>query len=324
VAVDTSGNVMAADATQVWKLASDGTPSSLVTGLTSPGAMAFASDGTLFIADTGANVIRELSTSATLTAIAGTGTAGFSGDGNPALAAQLNAPAGIAMGANGTILVADSGNNRIRSLTPSAVASDTATVALVNGASLATGAIAPGEIVTVFGAGFDPKNTQMLFDGAPATLFYTSATQMNALAPASLTANSTATLSIVVDGATVGGAAIPVVAAAPGIFTVAGSTGPAAANNQDGSLNSASNPAPRGSVVSLFATGAGPSAGAVTLTIAGYNAPLLYTGPAPGFPGLIQINAKIPGGFLPPGIQTVTLSVGSAVSQSGVTLAIGP
>ncbi len=118
------------------------------------------------IADTGANVIRQLSTSGVLTAIAGTGTAGFSGDGSPALAAQLNAPAGIAIGANGTILIADSGNNRIRSLTPSAVASETATVAVVNAASLAAGAIAPGEIITVFGAGFDPTNTQLLFDGA--------------------------------------------------------------------------------------------------------------------------------------------------------------
>ncbi len=324
VAVDASGNVVVADATQVWQVASDGTPSSLITGLTSPGAMAFAADSTLFIADTGANVIRQLSTSGVLTAIAGTGKAGFSGDGNPALAAQLNAPAGIAMGANGTILAADSLNNRIRSLTPSSAASDTATVAVVNGASLAAGAIAPGEIVTIFGAGFDPKNTQVLFDGAQATLFYTSATQINALAPASLTANSTTTVSIVVDGAAVAGAAVSVVAAAPGIFTVAGSTGPAAANNQDGSLNSASNPAARGSVVSLYATGVSSGAGAVTLIIAGYNAPLLYSGPAPGFPGLMQINAQIPGGFLPPGIQTVTLSVGGTVSQSGITLAIGP
>ena len=183
VAVDASGNLLVADASQIWKVASDGTPSSLITGLTSPGGMAFAPDGTLVIADTGANVIRQLSTSGVLAAIAGTGTAGFAGDGSPALAAQLNAPAGIAIGANGTILIADSLNNRIRSLTPSAVASETATVAVVNAASLAAGAIAPGEIITVFGAGFGTTNTQLLFDGAPATLFYSSATQINALAP---------------------------------------------------------------------------------------------------------------------------------------------
>jgi trimeric autotransporter adhesin len=322
VAVDASGNVLVADASQIWKVASDGTPSSLIAGLTSPSGMAFASDGTLLIADTGANVIRQLSPSGVLTAIAGTGTAGFSGDGRLALAAQLNAPAGVAMGANGTILIADSGNNRIRTLTPSAVASDTAAVTVVNAASLGTGAIAPGEIITVFGSGFDKTNTQLLFDGAQATLFYTSATQINALTPASLTTNSNTTVSIVVDAATIAGSLVPVVAAAPGIFTIAGGTGQAAANNQDGSVNSTSNPAVRGTAVSLFATGQGSGAGNVTLMIAGYNAPLLFAGPAPGFPGLMQINAQIPSGFLPPGIQSVVLSVGGAASQPGVTLAI--
>jgi trimeric autotransporter adhesin len=321
VAVDASGNVVVADPTQIWSVAANGTPSSLITGLTSPGGVAFASDGTLMIADTGANVIRQLSTSGVLTVIAGTGSAGFSGDGGPSLAAQLNAPAGVALGANGTILIADSANNRIRTLTPSAVASETATIAPVNAASLATGALAPGEIITIFGAGFDPANTQLLFDGQPATLFYTSATQINALAPVSLTANSNTTVSVVVDGAAAG-SLVPVVAAAPGIFTVSGGTGQAAANNQDGSLNSASNPAARGSVISLYATGQGSGQGEITLNIAGYSAPLLYAGPAPGFPGLMQINAQIPTGFLPPGIQPVLLSVGGTASQAGVTLAI--
>jgi trimeric autotransporter adhesin len=322
VAVDASGNVVVADASQIWSVASNGTPSSLITGLTSPGGMAFASDGSLVITDTGANVIRQLSTSGVLTVFAGTGSAGFSGDGGPARASQLNAPAGVALGANGTILIADSLNNRIRALTPSASAAETTTIALVNAASLATGPIAPGEIITIFGAGFDTANTQLLFDGQPATLFYTSATQINALAPVSLTANSSATMSVVVDGAAAAGSSVPVVAAAPGIFTVTGGTGQAAANNQDGSLNSASNPAARGTVVSLYATGQGSGAGEITLNIAGYNAPLLYAGPAPGFPGLMQINAQIPTGFLPPGIQLVVLSVGGAASQAGVTLAI--
>jgi uncharacterized protein (TIGR03437 family) len=323
VAVDASGSILVADATQIWTVASDGTATSLIAGLTSPGGMAPAPDGTLMIADTGANVIRQLSTSGVLTAIAGTGSAGFSGDGSPALTAPLNAPGGLAIGSNGTILIADAGNNRIRSLTPlSAVASETATAAVVNAASLATGAIAPGEIVTIFGTGFNTANTQLLFDGAPATLFYTSATQINALVPASLAANSTTTMSIVVDGAAIAGSSIPVVAATPGIFTVSGGAGQAAANNQDGSLNSASNPAARGSVISLYATGQGSNTGNATITIAGYNAPLLYAGPAPGFPGLMQINAQIPTGFLPPGIQSVQLSVGGVFSQAGVSIAI--
>jgi uncharacterized protein (TIGR03437 family) len=193
---------------------------------------------------------------------------------------------------------------------------------VANAASLAAGSIAPGEIITVFGTGFATSSTQLLFDGKPATLFYTSATQINALAPVSLAANSTATVSIVVNGAAIAGSAVPVVAAAPGIFTISGATGQAAATNQDGRLNSAANPAARGSVVSLYATGEGPGTSAATLTIAGYNAPLLYAGPAPGFDGLMQLNAQIPCGFLPPGIQSVVLSIGGVSSQPGVTLAI--
>jgi uncharacterized protein (TIGR03437 family) len=322
VAVDASGNVVVADASQIWKIASDGTANSLIDGLSSPGAMAFASDGSLMIADTGANVIRQLSTSGVLSTIAGTGAAGFSGDGSSALAAQLNAPSGIAIGANGNPLIADAGNNRIRSLTPPAVAQVAATVAVVNAASLAPGSIAPGEIITVFGVGFDTTNTQLMFNDQPATLFYTSATQINALAPVSLATNSTAAISIVVDGAAIAGSPVPVAPAAPGIFTTSGATGQAAATNQDGSLNSASNPAARGSVVSLYATGQGASQGGVTLTIAGYNAPLLYAGPAPGFAGLMQLNAQIPCGFLPPGIQPVVLAIGGVSSQAGVTLTI--
>ena len=87
-------------------------------------------------------------------------------------------------------------------------------------------------------------------------------------------------------------------------------------------MNSASNPASRGTIVSLYATGQGTGSANVTVTIAGYTAPLLYAGPAPGFPGLMQINAQIPAGFLPPGIQPVVLSVGGVSSQNGVTLAI--
>jgi uncharacterized protein (TIGR03437 family) len=177
-------------------------------------------------------------------------------------------------------------------------------------------------MITVFGSGFDKSNTQLLFGVQPATLFYTGAAQINALAPQNLAVNSNVTMSVVSDGATVAETTIPVTAAAPGIFTVSGAGGQAAAVNQDGSINSASNPAARGSVISLYATGQGAGSGNAAVTIADYNAPLLYAGPAPGFPGLMQINAQIPGGFLPPGIQSVVLSVGGVASQSGVTLAI--
>jgi trimeric autotransporter adhesin len=323
VAVDPSGNVLVADPIQIWTITPAGAASTLIAGLSSPTGIAVAADGSLLIAEPGANLIQQW-TSGSLATIAGTGTSGFSGDGGPALSAQLNGPAGIGVGANGVFWIADSSNNRIRSLTPLAVTSQTpptAALTVVNAASLAAGPIAPGEIITVFGSGFSPQ-TLLLFDGAAATLFYTSATQINALVPATLSLNSISMMSIVVNGVTMAESPAPVAGAAPGIFTTASGTGQAAANNQDGSLNSASNPAARGTIMSFYATGQGAGSGTVTLTVGGYQAQLWYAGPAPGFPGLMQINAQIPGGFLGPGIQTVVLSVGGVASQAGVTIAI--
>ena len=323
VAVDANGNVFVADASQIWKVNSAGVASTVLTGLHSPSGITLASDGSLLIADTGASEILQWSPAGSLDVIAGTGAAGFSGDGGPALAAQLNGPAGVGIGPKGSLWIADTGNNRVRSLAPTAIAEETAPpITVVNAASLAAGPIAPGEIVTIFGSGFDPAHTQLLFDGAPATLFYSGATQINALAPAGLRANASTMMSIVVNGATMASSTVPVNNAAPGIFTATSSgTGQAAANNQDGSLNSASNPAPRGTIISLWATGEGATTGA-TVSIGGYPAQVPYAGPAPGFPGLMQINVQIPGGFLQPGILPVTVSVGGAASQAGVTVAI--
>ena len=193
---------------------------------------------------------------------------------------------------------------------------------MVNAASLVPGDVAPGEIITIFGSGFDPKQTQLLFDGKSATTFYIGASQINALAPASLIPGSTTQVSITVADAAVAVFSANTVAAVPGIFTVAGGIGQAAAINPDGTVNSASNPAARESVIVLFATGQGQDTSAASLTIAGYSAALQYAGPAPGFPGLMQINAQIPGGFLPPGILPLVLSIGTATSQAGVTIAV--
>ncbi|MGA2215595.1 MAG: IPT/TIG domain-containing protein, partial [Bryobacteraceae bacterium] len=321
VAVDPSGNILVADLTQILSFTPAGTATTLIAGLNAPTGIAVASDRSLLIAEPGANLIQQWA-SGSLNTIAGTGTAGFSGDGGPALSAQLNGPAGIGIGANGVFWIADSVNNRIRSLTPVAGASGPAPLSVVNAASLAAGPIAPGEIITVFGSSFSATATKLLFGSTEATLFYSSATQINALAPAGLPANSNSMLSVVVNGTSVAETSTLVASAAPGIFTTARGTGQAAAvNYPGGSLNSASNPAPCGTIVSLYATGQGASSGQATLTVGGYQAQLWYAGPAPGFPGLMQINAQIPCGFLAPGIQPVVLSIGGASSQAGVTIA---
>jgi sugar lactone lactonase YvrE len=82
--------------------------------LASPRGVAVDLAGNLFIADTGNNQIRKVSPEGVISAVAGTGSAGFSGDGGPAPAAQLNNPAAVAVDPAGNLFIADQNNNRIR------------------------------------------------------------------------------------------------------------------------------------------------------------------------------------------------------------------
>lgn len=86
--------------------------------LMSPAGLVADFLGNLYIADTGNNRVLKIGRDGVVNVIAGTSQAGYSGDSGPATAAQLNAPQAIAIDADGTIYVADTGNNRIRKLTP--------------------------------------------------------------------------------------------------------------------------------------------------------------------------------------------------------------
>lgn len=79
-----------------------------------PAGLAFDKSGNLYIADRNNNRVRKVDTRGTISTIAGTGTAGFSGDGGPATQAQLNLPSGVALDGKGNIFVSDRSNNRIR------------------------------------------------------------------------------------------------------------------------------------------------------------------------------------------------------------------
>jgi hypothetical protein len=77
--------------------------------------VAVDASGDLFIADTGNNRIREVvQATGNIITVAGTGTAGYSGDGGAATAAQLNSPEGVAVDASGDLFIADTGNHCIR------------------------------------------------------------------------------------------------------------------------------------------------------------------------------------------------------------------
>jgi uncharacterized protein (TIGR03437 family) len=151
-------------------------------------------------------------------------------------------------------------------------------------------------------------------------LLYVQDRQVNAVVPFDAIPGETL-LSLEREGLEVGPIPVEVIRATPAVFTLDGSgTGRAAVLNEDGTVNSAANPAARGSIVSFFVTGFGavsplPADTVMTplvppwpqtvehfdLYIAG-DAPnraagmeVLYAGPAPGaVPGLFQINARVP------------------------------
>lgn len=81
-----------------------------------PVGVAYDAAGDLFIADSNRNQVLEISIAGAMSVVAGNGTQGFAGDGGPASAAELNAPMAVAVGANGTLYIADTGNQRIRAV----------------------------------------------------------------------------------------------------------------------------------------------------------------------------------------------------------------
>ncbi|MDD5482365.1 MAG: hypothetical protein PHP98_01745 [Kiritimatiellae bacterium] len=86
--------------------------------LNNPASVAVCRHGVIYISDNGNNVIRKITPDGIIHTIAGTGIAGYSGDGGPAISAQLNAPLGIAVDRECAIYIADSGNYRMRRIGP--------------------------------------------------------------------------------------------------------------------------------------------------------------------------------------------------------------
>jgi len=230
---------------------------------------------------------------------------------------------------------------------------------VVNGASFLSGPVAPGEIVSIFGTALGPLNpatlqldqsqkvattlvgTQVFFDEHPAPLIYSSAGQVSVIVPYEIAGNATTSVSIQYLNLRSSGVSVPVATSSPGIFTING-TSQGAILNQDSSVNSATNGADPGSVVSIFATGEGQTSPSgidgiinqgtlpmpllpVTVQIAGQNVPVQYAGAAPDEPaGVLQVNATIPSS-VPRGVPVpVVIMVGNTSSQSGVMVAIKP
>jgi uncharacterized protein (TIGR03437 family) len=305
----------------------------------------------------GTTRIRQINSSGTINTIGGNGSVGYSGDAGIATKAEVNAPSALSLDTAGNIYLADTGNSAIRLLQPAA--STTTLSAVTNGATNQQGPIAPGEIVVLYGSGIGPSQlqqyelgsnglvpttlagTSVSFNGIAGPVLYTSPTQVAAVAPFELTGQSVQ-VAVQNQYQTTSPVTVSLAKAAPGLFTADSSgQGQAVALNQDLSVNSASNPASPGSLLSLFATGGGPtspdstdgSLGApplpllslpVTVTIGGQPADVSYAGAAQGqVAGMVEITVKVPSGIAAGKAVAVTLQIGGISAQSGVTVAIG-
>jgi uncharacterized protein (TIGR03437 family) len=316
-----------------------------------PSDVAVDAAGNLYIADAGNNRVRKVDTSGAITTVAGTGTNGFSGDGSTASQAMLNFPWGVATDATGDVYIADRVNNRVRYIAgnisiPAPTISDNAAV---NGATFVRGGpIAPGAIVTVFGGNLSTgtasaaqvplptslAGTSVMFNGVAAPLFYVSPSQINAQAPFDL-GFGTVRVQVVRGAATSSVTNSTVAQYSPGIFIVNPTTSEGAIlHASTNRLISNSNPATVGEYISLYVTGLGavkvpvvsgtvsPSTPPLAETslypvvmIGGQSATVTYSGLAPGFIGLYQINAIVPPGVAN-GLQNVQVTIGGYTSNT--------
>ena len=210
---------------------------------------------------------------------------------------------------------------------------------ILNAASMLPGPVAPGEIVTLFGS-LPQASLELLFNGVPAPILYTGLDQVNAIVPFSVDPGATLHLEARSNGRIVAQASLAAAPVAPAAFTLSGTgIGPGAVLNQDYSLNSVTNPAEAGTIIMVYGTGFGvlyppaadgqaPGAAAatvlpVTAAVAGIPAEVAYAGAAPGLvAGIAQINVRIPSGLGSNSAASVSLQIGSALTQSGVTVAI--
>ncbi|HKA01871.1 MAG TPA: BACON domain-containing carbohydrate-binding protein [Candidatus Solibacter sp.] len=228
---------------------------------------------------------------------------------------------------------------------------------VVNAASYQGGGVAPGELITLFGSTLGPASlqkplvstlgivdsfaggTRVLFDGVAAPMIYAISGQISAVVPFSLQGRSSTQVQVEFLGIRSAAVTVPVVAAAPAIFTSdASGKGQGAILNQDYTVNGASNAAAKGSIISIYMTGAGAMQSPVTdgelakdalsiaqpvmLSIGGVAVTPLYAGAAPGIvQGVVQINAAIPAGVAS-GNVPVEVTIGGVTSPTGVTVAV--
>jgi uncharacterized protein (TIGR03437 family) len=345
-------------------------------GPKAPGAVAVDSNGNIYLADTGNNRVLIFPPLIFLP-IAGAAATGVIGQQSAsgtaanwdspdglATADSLYGPVGLYVDRQDTLYVGDAGNSRVlQFLKPATVE---------NAASLqASVPVAQGSIAALFGTGL--ASDKQLFSGGswpvsllnrqviindqlPAPVYFIGPTQANFQIPSNAPLGTQRVAVRTADtGELIAGGSLLIAVSAPGLFTVSqNGTGAAAAYNQDGTVNSATNAAPRGTVITLYGTGQGPVSPSVPDGSPAPLSPLAYTvavptsdaktcqnnqpsmcvligagsfggvqfsGLIPGYIGLWQINVQIPSDAPTGGAAQVRVVINGTPSNI-VTVAI--
>jgi uncharacterized protein (TIGR03437 family) len=323
LAVDQNGSLYFGDffATAVRRLAPDGTISTVATADEPPISLAIDSDGLLFFSSY--DGIRRVRGDA-VDIIAGAAR-GDSIDGGPAFAVRL-ALGAIAAGAPGSLYITEPSVPDLRLTQIAPATGSPHLLGVVNGEALALSPIAPGEVVSLFGTDLGPPTptnatldasgkfpaqlagVTVSFNGIAARLLSVQSNQVDVVVPFAIPTQTAIDVRLVNNGQDTT-ASVDTIDAAPEIIKLhpSASSTPAAALNQDGSINSPANPAPAGSIVTLFVTGAGAMTpafadGSIATNFAQPAIPLSTTfgeiefvGAAPGLlVGIVQMNVRAP------------------------------
>ena len=305
ITFDSNGSLLIAESggDRVMKLEENGRLS-VAAAAENPQGLVANKDGSITVTEPGRHRIVRIAVDG-FSVIAGNGSGGLAGDGGPAQLAQLNAPTALWPTSDGGLLVADTANHRIRKLavTASLVADLAAAPFVILKAALnREGALAPGELITVFSVEA-LKAPSLWIDGLEATILYQSANQINAIVPQAVAPKQAVSFELR-DNGQVKQRQVEVAASAPALFSVV--------VNADGKINDAEHPAMRAGLTKAFASGIGKSGG-LSLSLGGRELPLSADPETSN--GVTVILFRVPSGYLAGGKQRLTLSAGEATSE---------
>lgn len=328
--------------------------------LNGPRDVAVDAEGRVFIADEDNHVVRVVELDGTIHTYAGNGIEGTAGDGGPANAAELDNPKAVAVGDDGALYIADDSRRVRKVLAPGSSRPELSQAGIVSAASYASGAVAPSQIISIFGLNLAPQLaiaetsplpttlagvTVELIDSSGQThtlgLIFVAPGQINCLV-AEEAALGAGRLRISNNGAS---AEVPVMveATAPGLFSANASgqgIAAAAAVRVDATGVQTpievvdfstqpfrGKPIPLGAesdqiVLLLYGTGFRQHSGTIEVTIGGVPAQVLGIAAQPQFAGLDQMNVIIPRALAGAGEVEIVVTMGGKVLNT-ITVVIG-